>query len=215
MRSRWYVAAVLGIFLATLGRVAGSAQETQALTMDDLRKSIDDHYTPYEFSQDDLARVIRGFRLAPVPLNLHGKNLVLVGLGSYIVNGQGGCNDCHTAPPYTEGNDPFLGEKERINVTRYLAGGTPFGPPGDPNTPVSRNLTPRASSGLPAGLTWEEFRQTLRTGADLKHRAPFVPSEEKDLLQVMPWPVYGKMVERDLRAVYEFLRAIPTLPSTP
>jgi hypothetical protein len=215
MRSRWYVAAVLGIFLTALGRVAGSAQEIQTLTEEDLRTAISNQYTPYEFSQDDLARVIRGFRIAPVRLDLQGKNLVLVGLGSYIVNGQGGCNDCHTAPPYAEGNDPFLGERERINAARYLAGGTPFGPPGDPNTPVSRNLTPRASTGLPAGLTWQQFRQTIRTGADLKNRLPFVPSEEKDLLQVMPWPVYGNMTERDLRAVYEFLRAIPSLPSAP
>jgi len=26
----------------------------------------------------------------------------------------------------------------------------------------------------------------------------------------MPWPVYGKMTDRDLRAVYEFLSAIPS-----
>lgn len=29
------------------------------------------------------------------------------------------------------------------------------------------------------------------------------------ILQVMPWPVYGKMTRRDLRAVYEYLSAIP------
>ena len=50
---------------------------------------------------------------------------------------------------------------------------------------------------------------------DLKHRPPFVPSEDNDLLQVMPWPVYGKMKDRDLRAIYEFLRAIPSRPSMP
>jgi hypothetical protein len=31
------------------------------------------------------------------------------------------------------------------------------------------------------------------------------------LLQVMPWPVYSHMIERDLRAVYEFLRSIPSI----
>jgi hypothetical protein len=25
----------------------------------------------------------------------------------------------------------------------------------------------------------------------------------------MPWPTFGKMSERDLRAIYEYLRAIP------
>ena len=29
------------------------------------------------------------------------------------------------------------------------------------------------------------------------------------LLQVMPWPVFGKKTDRDLKAVYEYLRAIP------
>ena len=147
-----------------------------------------------EFSQSEFFRIVRGFEIAPVRLNFRDKNPVLVGLGSYIVNGQGGCNDCHTAPSYADGRDPFLGQRERINTARYLAGGVPFGPPGDPNTPVSRNLTPRAATGLPAGLTWQEFRQVFRTGADLKHRPPFVPSTDRDLLQVMPWPVYGKMM---------------------
>ena len=216
MRNKWYFAAVLGMFLIAVGRVAGSAQEeTQTLTLDDVQRAMQSDGLLNEFSQSELAQILRGFQLTPVPLNVRGKNLALVGLGSYIVNGQGACNDCHTAPSFVDGHDPFLGQRERINAARYLAGGTPFGPPGDPNTPVSRNLTPRASTGLPAGLTWEQFRQTLRTGADLKHRPPFVPSEDRDRLQVMPWPVYGKMLDRDLRAVYEFLRAIPSLPSTP
>jgi hypothetical protein len=28
------------------------------------------------------------------------------------------------------------------------------------------------------------------------------------ILQVMPWPIYGKMTDCYLRAIYEFLRAI-------
>jgi len=28
----------------------------------------------------------------------------------------------------------------------------------------------------------------------------------------MPWPVYGKMTDNDLKAIYEFLRAIPSRP---
>ena len=55
----------------------------------------------------------------------------------------------------------------------------------------------------------------MRTGRDLKNRPPHVPSAEVDLLQVMPWPVYRNMSDRDLRAIYEYLRAIPSLPSTP
>src|SRR6516164_7508909 len=43
--------------------------------------------------------VQNGFDLAPVPLTLNGLNKSLVGKGSYIVNAQGACNDCHTNPP--------------------------------------------------------------------------------------------------------------------
>jgi hypothetical protein len=209
MRTRSCFAALVGVFLITLGQ-AGIAQDR--VTLRDVQKAINDG--GLAFSQNEIRRILRGFEIAPVPLNLRAKNLALVGLGSYIVNGQGGCNDCHTAPPYADGGNPFLGEPEEINTARYLAGGTPFGPPGDPNTPVSRNLTPQAN-GRPGGVTFEQFRRTLRTGRDLRNLPPFVPSADNDLLQVMPWPVFGNMLDRDLRAIYEYLRAIPSLPSAP
>jgi hypothetical protein len=152
-------------------------------------------------------RMQRGLEIAPVPLNFSGKDRNLVALGSYLVNAVGGCNDCHTNPPYAEGGDPFLGQPGKVNAARYLAGGTVFGPF------VSRNLTPRAN-GLPANLTFEQFRIVMRRGYDLKGRAPFVPSKSLDLLQVMPWPVYSHMRKVDLRAIYEYLRAIPSLPTT-
>ena len=151
-------------------------------------------------------RINRGLEIAPVRLDFTGKNALLIGLGSYIVNAQGGCNDCHTNPPYAPGGNPFLGQRERINSAGYLAGGMAFGPF------VSRNLTPRAN-GRPANLTFEQFRIVMRTGVDLKHRPPFVPSSSRDLLQVMPWPVYSHMRRIDLRAIYEYLRAIPSLPT--
>src|SRR5207249_4928833 len=64
---------------------------------------------------------------SPVPLNLQGKNRALVGLGSYIVNAQGGCNDCHTWPSYKAGGDPFLGQQPKeVNTDGYMAGGRFF-----------------------------------------------------------------------------------------
>lgn len=139
------------------------------------------------------SEVQRGLKIAPVDLNLKGKNKSLVAKGSYIVNAQGGCNDCHTFPSYEADGNPFEGETEKINADHYLAGGAPFGP-----TIVSRNITPNGQ-GLPAGMTLAEFRTTLRTGKDLSGNT----------LQVMPWPVYGKMTDKDIAAVYEYLRAIP------
>jgi hypothetical protein len=141
------------------------------------------------------SRIQRGFALAPVHLDLKHRNPALVGLGSYIVNAQGGCNDCHTCPPYTPDHDPYAGGDGKPNAANYLAGGTPFGP-----GIVSRNITPD-DSGRPAGLTREEFIELMRHGHD--------PDNPGTLLQVMPWPVYGRMLKSDLEAVYEYLSAIP------
>ena len=146
------------------------------------------------------ARVQIGLRIAPVPLSTRGKNLDLVGLGSYLVNAIGGCNDCHTHPSYAPGGDPYQGEAEVINTAQYLTGGRQFGPFTSPN------LTPDAY-GRPGGLTFEQFAYTLRTGRD--------PQDPGRLLQVMPWPAFRNMSDQDLRAIYEFLRAIPSLPDNP
>lgn len=139
------------------------------------------------------AEVKRGFEIAPVPLNLHGKNRDLAGLGSYIVNAQGGCNDCHTCPSYDPNNNPYVNRQGRVNATNYLAGGVFFGPF------VSKNITPDAA-GRPAGLTFEQFRQALRTGID---------PDDGTTMQVMPWPLYRYMTDKDLRAIYEYLSAVP------
>lgn len=153
---------------------------------------------------DDISAslVQRGFDIAPVPLNLKGKNRALVGLGSYIVN-TGGCNDCHTNPSYAPGGDPFAGQPEQINVPCYLSGGTDFG------IVRSRNLTPD-EQGRPAGLSLEEFIHVLRTGEDTT--SPGDPVFDGGLLQIMPWPVFGKKTTRELTAVYEYLKAIPSRP---
>jgi hypothetical protein len=151
---------------------------------------------------DDQSRIRRGYEIAPVPLNLHGKDRALVGLGSYIVNAIGGCNDCHTDPSFAPGGDPTLGQPKKINAAGYLAGGRDFGP-GPFGEIVSKNLTPDAN-GLPAGLTFKQFRTVIRTGMDPDAGHPLI---------VMPWPVYQDMTDRDLRAIYEFLSAIPSIPS--
>jgi hypothetical protein len=155
---------------------------------------------------ENLSRIKRGFEIAPVPLSLKGKNRALVGLGSYIVNAVQGCNGCHTdgGSAYVPGGNPFLGEPEQIDPERYLVGGTVFGPF------VSRNLRPDATTGLPARLTFEEFRRVMRTGADLKQRPPHVPGPGAgDLIQVMPWPELRNMTDLDIRAIYEYLSALP------
>ena len=151
---------------------------------------------------DDLSQsqIQRGYEINPVPLNLKGKNRGQVGLGSYIVN-TGACNECHTHPSYAAGGDPFLGQPEQINTDQFMTGGRQFGPF------TSANITPDAL-GRPAGLTFEEFKTLLRTGHD-----PDAPAGS--LLQVMPWPSFGKKTDNDLRAMYEYLSAIPSKPDNP
>jgi hypothetical protein len=139
------------------------------------------------------ARVKRGYDLAPVPLDLTGKNPALVGLGSYLAHIHA-CSGCHTEPAHAPGGDPFLGQPEQVNVDGYMAGGRQFGPF------RSRNITPRAN-GLPGGLTRDEFMLVMRTGADFE--------DGKPALQVMPWPYTRHMTDQELHAIYEYLRAIP------
>ena len=93
------------------------------------------------------SEVQRGFAIAPVELNLTGKNRSLVGLGSYYVNGVSDCVGCHNG---AEG---------------YLGGGAQFGPV------QARNLTPDAN-GLPASLTLDAFKQVIRSGTDFKGLFP-------------------------------------------
>lgn len=157
--------------------------------------------------EDNESRIRRGFAIAPVKLNLVEKNRALVGLGSYLVNAVGSCNDCHTNPNYAAGGNPFLGQPKKVNTAGYLAGGRLFNPPGV----VSRNLTPD-KTGLPeGGVLFDVFLRTMRTGFDRIQAHP----QLSPLLQVMPWPVFQDMTDLDLRAVYEYLSAIPCVEDPP
>ena len=140
-----------------------------------------------------------GYRITPVPVNAAGRSWTLVGLGSYLVNAAGGCNDCHTQPSYQIGGDPFLGQPKKVNSAKYLAGGQPFGP-----GLISANITPD-SSGKPAGLTLARFQHVLRTGEN--------PDHPGRLLQVMPWPTYQSLSDTDIRAIYTYLQSIPSRPN--
>lgn len=179
------------------------------------------------------SRIRQGFAIAPVHLNLDGKNLALVGLGSYIVNATVPCNECHGAGPansqYLTGGNPYMGQPKMINQATYLGGGRDFGPvvPGSPSAHIiSRNLTPD-KTGLPeGGRSFADFVQIMRTGVDLDNLHPTCPSGvvntgcipapfHGELLQVMPWPGLQNLTDHDLRAIYEYLSAIPCVAGPP
>jgi hypothetical protein len=134
-----------------------------------------------------------GLRIAPVPLKLEGKDPILVGLGSYIVNAQSDCNGCHTSSPadseYGSSHNPYLrpplNHNPKVQAQYYLGGGQNFGPagpgvssgvyfagPGNGPLLITRNLTPD-HTGLPeGGHTLEQFMNIIRTGHDYDHLHP-------------------------------------------
>ena len=187
--------------------------------------------TPAAGQSISASQVKEGFRISPIPksqLNLKGKNHDMVGMGSYLVNAVGDCSGCHSFPEFLEkgdtagsnpgAGDPFEGiasdqSKTAIlsanyNAHHYLAGGQCFGPF------MARNLTPDPATGLPEGLTQDEFIKALRTGLDVScsnnpsnpicNIEPPVP-----VLQVMPWPTYHNMTDQNLKAIYAYLSALP------
>src|SRR5215469_429880 len=128
---------------------------------------------------------------------------------------------------------PFSGTVT-VDRTHYLAGGQDFGPfpvPGDPSSIphlYTRNLTPD-KTGLPeGGHTFDEFKEIMRNGKDFDHIhpsctgppgvSPGVPDNclpfpfNGDLLQVMPWPAFANMTDRDLLAIYTYLSALKCNP---
>jgi len=184
------------------------------------------------------SEIQQGFAIAPVPLNLAGKDRALVGLGSYIVNARADCNGCHTLNPaveYTPQGNPYLrmppqgpfSGKTQVDPSHYLAGGNDFGPfPGGPGSLphlYTRNLTPD-KTGLPeGGHTFADFLAIMRHGRDFDHLHPNCTGPNTpfnclgapfngDVLQVMPWPTFMNMTDRDLLAIYTYLSAIPCNP---
>jgi hypothetical protein len=155
-------------------------------------------------SPPDAATVQKGLDLAPVPLNLTGKDKNQVCYGSYLVNAVADCNGCHSTAYYTEDGDPYMGKPKKVDTSLYLAGGFAFGPF------ISRNLTPNAAGQI-AGGGLENFKQTIRTGLDLRKLHP----ELGPLLQVMPWPVFNNMFDRELDAIFAYLTAVPCLEGGP
>lgn len=178
------------------------------------------------------SRIEQGFDIAPVHLNMEGLNHALVGLGSYIVN-TGGCNDCHSAGPrtqYAPGGNPFFGQPKMVNPATYLGGGRDFGGVAGLAVPhiISRNLTPSTKTGLPEGdHRFDDFLTIFRTGKDFDHlhpncsetvttncfpqNPPPMPSVDGDLLQVMPWPNFKDLTDHEIRAIYEYLKAVPCI----
>jgi hypothetical protein len=167
-----------------------------------------------QVASEDAPRIQQGWAVAPVGLNLNGKDPNLVGLGSYWVNTVADCNGCHTAggPPsfnYALGFNPYFGQPKKTDPTTYLGGGQDFGPalpPGfyDPGYGdylgpdiVSRNLTPD-KTGLPVGgMTLAQFTQVIQTGIDmdLQHPTCTTISSNPSPANCLPPPNNGSLLQ--------------------
>ena len=178
------------------------------------------------------AKILKGYQSAPVSLNLTGRDATLVGLGSYFVNIQAECNGCHSAGPATEylpGGNPYFGQKTLLNKATYLGGNRDFGAFPDPAGPfphiVSRNLTPDKTGRAAGGMKLDEFITLMRTGVDVDKLHPTCKGAPDtkclpvpfvgELLQIMPWPAYSGLTDRDLQSIYEYLSAIPCIEGGP
>ena len=140
---------------------------------------------------------------------------------------------------YLAGNNPYFLSQgpAKIDPTTYMAGGTDFGPALPFNVPpglgygsyvgpdiITRNLTPD-KNGLPEGHTLADFILILRTGVDLEKIHPtctassptptpancIPPPVDGSRLQIMPWPVFHNLSDRDIDAIWTYLSAIPCI----
>jgi hypothetical protein len=127
------------------------------------------------------------------------------GLGSYLVT-VSSCNDCHTQPNFALGGDPDQRQPEQVNPATYLAGGRVFPTPA--GTFCSRNITPAPGTGLPAGLTRDQFFNVMKNGCDPQDGS-FNDPKKCDLLNVMPWPNFRNYRVFEINAIYDYLSALP------
>jgi len=151
---------------------------------------------PSELSSNP-ATLELGLRLVPSEITLDLTDLSQserdqIALGSYLVNGVGGCIGCHNSP---------TGE--------HLAGGNEFPvaflPPDvqGKTSLFARNLTPDPDTGMK--LTEAEFIEALKTGKDFHDSQ----GGQDSRMVFMPSQVYRFMLDKDLKAIYAYLKHIP------
>jgi hypothetical protein len=139
----------------------------------------------------------------------------LVALGKYIVS-TSGCDDCHTPKIYTEKGPVFDTTRSlsgfpsnetlpEIDVNMVAPGmwvmteknfGAWVGPWG---ISYASNLTPDKATGI-GTMTEEMFIKCMREGKFM--------GVGRTLLPPMPWEVYGKKTDEDLKAIYAYLMSI-------
>jgi mono/diheme cytochrome c family protein len=139
----------------------------------------------------------------------------MIALGKYLVH-TSACDDCHTPKIFTEKGPVFDTTKllsghqqsdvlPSLDVTalgqnQWVAGSMTLtawvGPWG---ISYASNLTPDKATGI-GTLTEEMFIKTIREGKYMGVGRPLLPP--------MPWEVYAKKTDEDLKAMYAYLMSI-------
>jgi hypothetical protein len=142
-------------------------------------------------------RIAAGYSITQAPVDLHGKDPLQVGIGSYIVNGTGVCNHCHSVDQYHKAQYPQTTAAQTgnpyylpppfgpysggilngratflIDHTTFLAGGQDFGAVRSKNLTPSPNgnvATPTDSTPYYAGggIDWITYWGVLHNGVDI------------------------------------------------
>ena len=137
--------------------------------------------------------------------------------GKYIVMITG-CHDCHTPLKIgPKGPEPDMlrmlsGHPEKLTMPAppelpdgpwlWIGAATNTAFAGPWGITFATNLTPDENTGL--GIWTEEmFVKALKTG---KHMG-----QSRQIMPPMPWPAYSHMSDEDLKAVYAYLRTIPSV----
>ena len=131
------------------------------------------------------------FKLAPAPLDgpvTAPKPAETAEYGAYLAT-VGACIECHTP---VDGNHQTIAGKEGWGGQVFHG---PFG------VVASANITP-SSAGI-GGLSKEAFIQRFKD-----HETARTPAKVNSN-SVMPWTEYAGMSERDLGALYAYLRTLP------
>lgn len=107
--------------------------------------------------------------------------------GEYLVTATAGCVGCHTQRNLKDGS--YVGAK--------LSGGFAFDIDNNPAAMlVTPNLTPAPKTGRITNWTEDQFVARFKSGVGLAGTH-------------MPWPLYARMADDDLRAMYRYLHQLP------
>ena len=163
-----------------------------------------------QLSDEDLAAIIAYLKtVPPVDHKTNGKNFtplakilfvvgVLPSLPVEVVS-----HDLHVTAPEAGPTAEYGEYMVNTNDCRVCHGpdlnGGPF--PDPTVTKISPNLTP---GGEVAFWSEEDFIKAIRTG--------ITPSGHQLDPEFMPWEDYGKFYDDELKAIYAYLKTVPSLP---